>query len=179
LPTWLNKHWLDTLNGDVITESELDVKLPSGQELISTYLIQVVISAVLAVLLWLLADTVSAARSVLFFFMDTLVMVLVGMMVTYAIVSVVSSDALVAKLNEAGVYNSINDNIGYAMVISLGSILLNLLFYFNWNNWWGSSALDLLNSALFLLLLFISVLALMFFLTVITKLLQISKLRAA
>jgi|GEM_PF-7129400 len=144
-----------------------------------TYLTQLVAAAVIAVVLWLLADTVNAAQNVLAFFIDSLIMVLVGMLIAYAIVAVVSSDALVAKMNESGLFSSLNDTLGYAMVISLGSIILNLLFFFNWNNWWGNSALDLLNSVIFLLLLLISALALLFFLTVITKLLQISKLRMA
>lgn len=144
-----------------------------------TYLTQLVAAAVIAVILWLLSDTVNAAQTVLAFFIDTLVMVLVAMLIAYAIVAVVSSDALVAKMNEAGLFSSLNDTLGYAMVISLGSIILNLLFFFNWNNWWGNSALDLLNSVILLVLLLISALALLFFLTVITKLLQISKLRMA
>ncbi|MDD3398740.1 MAG: hypothetical protein PHW93_03990 [Candidatus Methanomethylophilaceae archaeon] len=155
------------------------MKLPSSQDLMGTYLTQLVAAAVIAVVLWLLADTVNAAQNVLAFFIDSLIMVLVGMLIAYAIVAVVSSDALVAKMNESGLFSSLNDTLGYAMVISLGSIILNLLFFFNWNNWWGNSALDLLNSVIFLLLLLISALALLFFLTVITKLLQISKLRMA
>ncbi|NBK26494.1 MAG: hypothetical protein EOM68_31345, partial [Spirochaetia bacterium] len=133
-----------------------------------TYLTQLVAAAVIAVVLWLLADTVNAAQNVLAFFIDSLIMVLVGMLIAYAIVAVVSSDALVAKMNESGLFSSLNDTLGYAMVISLGSIILNLLFFFNWNNWWGNSPLDLLNSVIFLLLLLISALALLFFLTVIT-----------
>ena len=145
-----------------------------------TYLTQVIASAVLAVLLWLMIGTYARACTALAFYMDSLVYVLVGMLIAYVVVAVMSSDSLILKMNETGIYKSLNDALGYAMVISLGAVILNLVFYFHFAfKAWPIVNLESVESIVFLLLLFISNLALLFFLTVITKLVQISRLRLA
>lgn len=158
-----------------IEDSEFNVKLPSKDDLMGAYLTQLIIAAVFSVLIWWMADSYNEVAFIIGSYLDILILVLVGMMVSYVIISVLSSDQLIQKMNENGLYNSLSEVLGYAMIISLGSVLLNLVFYLHLIPKWGD--VQILESVLFLLLLLIANLALMFFLTVITKLLGISKLR--
>ena len=140
-------------------------------------MVQVIVAVIFSVIIWWMADSYNTAGFMLSVYIDILMMVLVGMLVSYVVVSVLSSDQLIQKMSETGLYQSLNDTFGYAMVISLGSVLFNMVFYLHLVPKWG--AVESLESILFLLLLLIANIALMFFLTVISNLLQISRLRVA
>lgn len=146
----------------------------------TTYLPQLVAAVVVAILIWIICDEWGAAISIV----ETLILVmtlsLVGMLVAYVIVAVMSPDSLMERMAESGLLRALTDSLGYAMTIGLLAVILNIIAFgqiataeFDY----VTGGMELLESIIYLIVLLVSSLALMFFLNVITKLQGIVKVR--
>ncbi len=146
----------------------------------TTYLPQLVAAVVVAILIWIICDEWAAAISIV----ETLILVmtlsLVGMLVAYVIVAVMSPDSLMERMAESGLLRALTDSLGYAMTIGLLAVILNTIAFgqiataeFDY----FTGGMEILESIIYLIVLLVSSLALMFFLNVITKLQGIVKVR--
>lgn len=156
-----------------------NVPLPTLDELKTTYLKQIIGALVLTIIFWLVVpgDFFSAQRA-MGFFPQPLTLLMSAMLISYVMLAVCSSDEFISKLQESNYLKSLNRNMIYAMLLSLGGLFLSWILIHWFDSYeWPSVDLGISHHIMFLFGMFVAFLALMFFITVLMTFIDVAKLR--
>jgi len=153
--------------------------IPPKEELLDNYLKTVIAAAVLALVLWLItAETFAAARALLGNFTQPLILILAAMLIAYVILVACSSDALIGRMQQAGIFETFNREMVAAFTFSLLAFFLNIIFI-RWIA--GKTALGMAfgENFLFFLMLLVIAIAFVLFASVLLKVSKLAGLRSS
>ncbi|MDI3482439.1 MAG: hypothetical protein PWQ88_310 [Candidatus Methanomethylophilaceae archaeon] len=155
-----------------------NVPLPTLDELKTTYLKQIIGALVLTIIFWLVVPgDFGSAEWAMSFFPQPLTLLMSAMLISYVMLAVCSSDEFISKLQENNYLKSLNRNMIYAMLLSLGGLFLSWILIHWFDGYTGWADLGISHHIAFLFGMFVAFLALMFFITVLMTFIDVAKLR--